>query len=113
MILILFTELGYLKNIKSYDMFCYFGLNFVKSLKINLGYKGLTAQLNFKLGSHITDSGSTFLWVPFKISDTPCPPKACDRDCVVPEKFHTHPMEGDWKFLGVRGLKSLNFTSNV
>jgi len=24
--------------------------------------------------------------------------------CVVPEKIHTHPMEGHWKFLGGGGV---------
>ena len=23
-----------------------------------------------------------------------------DTECMVPEKIHTHPMEGHWKFLG-------------
>ena len=23
-----------------------------------------------------------------------------DPECMVPEKIHTHPMEGHWKFLG-------------
>ena len=26
-----------------------------------------------------------------------------DPECVVPEKIHTHPMEGHWKFLGGGG----------
>jgi len=33
--------------------------------------------------------------------------------CVVPEKIHTHPMEGHWKFLGGRHLKSQNVRSKV
>ena len=32
---------------------------------------------------------------------------------VVPEKIQTHSMEGHWKFLGGRGLKSQNFRSTV
>ena len=34
-------------------------------------------------------------------------------ECVVPEKIHTHSMEGHWKFLGGGGLKSQNFRSKV
>ena len=26
------------------------------------------------------------------------------NDCAVPEKIHTHPMEGHWKFLRGRGV---------
>ena len=33
--------------------------------------------------------------------------------CVVPEKLHTHPMEGHWEFLGGGGLKSYIFRSSV
>ena len=29
--------------------------------------------------------------------------------CVVPEKFHTQPVEGQWKFLGGGGSLKLNF----
>ena len=39
--MLVFTEPDYLKKIKSYDIFSYLGLNFVKSLKINLGCKEL------------------------------------------------------------------------
>ena len=33
------------------------------------------------------------------------------HECVVPENFHTHPMDGQWKFRGggVGGLKGQNF----
>ena len=40
-ILLVFTDPGYLKKIKSYNIFSYFGLNFVKPLKNNLGSKVL------------------------------------------------------------------------
>ena len=33
--------------------------------------------------------------------------------CEVPEKIHTHPMEGQWKFLGGGGLKGQNDSSKV
>ena len=32
---------------------------------------------------------------------------------AVPNKIHTHPMEGHWKFLGEGGLKSQNFRNKV
>ena len=44
-ILLVFTDPGYLKKIKGYNIFSYLGLNSVKSLKINLGSKGLSHQL--------------------------------------------------------------------
>ena len=34
-------------------------------------------------------------------------------DCVVPEKIHTHPMEGHGKFLVGGGFTSQNFRSKV
>ena len=30
--------------------------------------------------------------------------------CLVPEKIHTHPMEGHWKFLGEGGVLKANFS---
>ena len=30
-------------------------------------------------------------------------------NCVVPEKIHTHPMEGHWKFLGGGGVLKTKF----
>ena len=33
--------------------------------------------------------------------------------CTVPDKIHTHPMEGHQKFLAVGGLRSQNFRSKV
>ena len=34
-------------------------------------------------------------------------------NCAVPEKIHTHPKEGHWKFLGGGGLKSQIFEANL
>ena len=40
--------------------------------------------------------------------------KCWPAKCAVPEKMHTHPKEGHWKFLGGQGsVKSQNFESKV
>ena len=44
-ILLVFTDPGYLKKIKSYNICSYLGLNSVKSLKINVGSKGLRVEI--------------------------------------------------------------------
>ena len=46
-ILILFTECDYAEKVKRYDSFILLGLSFLKSFKINLGSKGLSAQFSF------------------------------------------------------------------
>jgi len=33
----------------------------------------------------------------------------CHSYCIVPEKIHTHPMEGHWKFLGGLGSQKPKF----
>ena len=33
--------------------------------------------------------------------------------CVVPEKIHTHPMEGHWKFLGGGGVLKVKFLEEM
>ena len=43
-----------------------------------------------------------------KVLGTPCDKRPSlshltYTECVMPEKIHTHPMEGDWKFLGGGG----------
>ena len=34
-------------------------------------------------------------------------------NCVVPEKIHTHPMEGHWKFLGGEGVLKAKFLEEM
>jgi len=43
-IVMLFAEPDYVKKVKTYDS----GLNFLKSLKINLGSKGLSSLLKYE-----------------------------------------------------------------
>ena len=43
----LFAELDYVSKAKSYDIFGYLGLIFLKFLKINLGRKGLRVLKHF------------------------------------------------------------------
>jgi len=47
-IVMLFAEPDYVKKVKTYDVLNYSGLNFPKSLKINLGSKGLSSLLKYE-----------------------------------------------------------------
>ena len=64
-ILILFTECDYVEKVKRYDSFILLDLNFLKSLKINLGSKGLKDS---KRVSHVENVLSVIYYIQYTTS---------------------------------------------